>query len=262
MLVGGGIVYLYADGTFALAEYRFVLSAVVWTELAVITLVAINMSATAISREREDGTLDLLLTTPITASAYLAGKLRGLIAYLFPLLCVPMATLAFAALYGLFGPASATTVTDGNGMTGPVVLPEGALVAPFIIVPFTAFCVMIGLNWSLKSRGTLGSVVATVGVVGVATGIVGLCAWNMMSGVPVIGPGLAALSPASAVAAIVQPEQSFQDSIQQSGMVTARSAFGIGAVFAAVVYAAVCYGIHSAMVRGFDMTVRRLAGNK
>jgi ABC-type transport system involved in multi-copper enzyme maturation permease subunit len=259
---GGSIVFFYATGALVLQEYRFILSATVWTELAVITLVAINMSATSISREREDGTLDLLLTTPITASAYLAGKLRGLIAYLFPLICVPMATLAFASIYSLFGPAASTQITNAAGSSGPIVLPEGAIAAPFIIIPFIAYCVMVGLHWSLKSRGTLGSVVATVGVVGVATGIVGLCSWNMMSGIPIIGPGLASLSPASAVAAIVQPEESFKDSINQSGLAPARSAFVIGSILTALIYAAVCYGIHSAMVRGFDMTVRRLAGNK
>ncbi|MFZ4573692.1 MAG: ABC transporter permease subunit [Phycisphaerales bacterium] len=259
---GGAIVFFFANGTLDRTEYRFILSATVWTELAVLTLVAINMSATSISREREDGTLDLLLTTPITASAYLAGKLRGLIAYLFPLLCVPMATLLFAGLFTIFGDVKVTQVAFGTAQMGPVVLPEGALAAPFVIVPFIAYCVMVGLHWSLKSRGTLGSVVATVGVVGVAAGIVSLCSWNMMSGVPVVGPALASLSPASAVAAIVQPEESMQESITKSGYTTTRTAFFVGSLGAAVIYAAVCYGIHSAMVRGFDMTVRRLAGNK
>src|SRR5690606_3357493 len=73
----------------SVARYQFVLLATVWGELAVIALVAINTAATAISKEREDGTLDLLLTTPITASAYLQGKLRGLITYLLPLLAIP-----------------------------------------------------------------------------------------------------------------------------------------------------------------------------
>jgi hypothetical protein len=36
----------------------------------------------------------------------------------------------------------------------------------------------------------------------------------------------------------------------------------IGCVAAAVINGVICYGIHSNLVRTFDMTVRRLAGNK
>ena len=35
-----------------------------------------------------------------------------------------------------------------------------------------------------------------------------------------------------------------------------------GAGLAAVVHALICYGIHTSMVRTFDMTVRKLAGNR
>jgi ABC-type transport system involved in multi-copper enzyme maturation permease subunit len=263
---GGAIVFMYANGSINLDEFRFILSATVWTELAVITLVAINMSATAISREREDGTLDLLLTTPITASAYLTGKLRGLIAYLIPILSVPLITLGFAALFTVLGPTQQVTAAYPGGTgnapaTGPIILPEGALAAPFVVIPFAAFCVMVGLQWSLKSRGTLGSVVASVGVIGITTGIVGLCSWNMMGGLPVAGPAIAALSPASAIGAIVNPLASMGDAISKDPTGT-RVAFLLGSLASATIYAGICYGIHSAMVRGFDMTVRKLAGNK
>ncbi len=93
-LFGLGIIYLFHTGGLNASEFRFIMMATVFGELAVIALVAINTSATAISREREDGTLDLLLTTPITAGSYLTGKLRGLIAYLMPILLVPLARWA------------------------------------------------------------------------------------------------------------------------------------------------------------------------
>ena len=182
--IGGiALVAVFHAGGVSASQFREILLATVWTETAVILLIAINMAATAVSREREDGTLDLLLTTPITPTDYLSGKLRGLIAYLLPLLAVPIGTLLVAGLYVL---------TDGLGNGGvtqsvrfaqsptqvPIVLPEAGLVAGLVLIPFTAFCVMVGLNWSLKSKGTIGSVVATVGIVGVVGGIVGLCGWR------------------------------------------------------------------------------------
>jgi ABC-type transport system involved in multi-copper enzyme maturation permease subunit len=176
---------MFHGGGLPAREFQLALLTTVMGELAVTGLVAVNMAATAISREREDGTLDLLLTTPITPSSYLSGKLRGLMAYLLPLLAVPVGTLGLAGVYVFLGqlannPAvlvKASTPSVTTPLTTPVVLPEAGLVAALVAVPFVAFCAIIGLKWSLQSKGTLGSVVATVGVAGAIAGVVGLCGW-------------------------------------------------------------------------------------
>ncbi len=265
LLLGGGfgvlLIWLFHVGTFNGTQFQFAMTATLWGEVLVITLVAINTAATAISKEREEGTLDLLLTTPITASAYLSGKLRGLIMYLLPLLAVPLGTLLLAGLYILF---------DGFGREGgvlvkgaPAVLPEAGLIAPIVIVPFMAFCVMIGLHWSLKSRGTLSSTVGTVGIVGVVAGIIGLCGWSAMLRIPMLGPVLGSLSPASFLYACIYPVDALcaTGTGGTSGLAGARVALAIGAFIAAAILGAVCYAVHSNMVRTFDMTVRKLAGN-
>ena len=270
---GIGLVVAYYQGAMTPDSFRLALATTVIAELAVTTLVAINMSATAISREREDGTLDLLLTTPLTASAYLTGKLRGLIAYLLPLVLVPIGTIGIAGLTTLLGltqdwPESSVTETmiSGTGVSStveiPVVLPESLLTAGVVSIAFLAFCVMVGLQWSLKSRGTLSSVVASVGVVGAIGGTIGLCGFLAGSDVPAAGPALAALSPASAIMALIDPFAALVGTIETAGLLTARITMGIGAVVAAAVYAAIVYGIHAAMVRNFDFTVRKLAGMK
>lgn len=256
-------------GALGTDDFRRVLLAAVWTETAVIALIAINMAATAVSREREDGTLDLLLTTPITPSMYLTGKMRGLIAYLLPLLAVPVGTVGVAGLYVLSGglgrggvsvPVSFSSVQS----TAPLVLPESGLLAGLVLVPFTAFCVMVGLHFSLKSKGTIGSVVATVGVVGVVAGIVGLCGWRSGSDIAVVGPALAALNPVSLCYALVVPESALFDTVVGTGggVVAARWALLVGALVSAGLHVAAVLGIHAAMVRGFDFTVRRLAGTR
>lgn len=288
LLMGIALIALYAAGSMTLPTYRFTLSALVWTETAVICLVAINMAATAVSREREDGTLDLILTTPITPSMYLSGKLRGLVAYLLPMIAVPCGTLLLAGGHALLSGVGGTPAGDWivhnpsqtvtYPFTGdvstlgaataavfvPAVLPEAGLIAACVLVPFVAFCVMVGLNWSLKSKGTLGSVVGTVGVVGVVAGVVSLCSWNSAASFAGVGPALAALSPASVLGCVITPVQSMEATVHAapSGLTQARIALAIGAIIAAAVYLGIVYAIHAAMVRGFDFTVRKLAGTR
>lgn len=262
------LIWLYHTNKFSAYDFRFAMAATLWSELAVIALVAINTSATAISKEREDGTLDLLLTTPITASAYLMGKLRGLITYLLPLMLVPLGTLAMGAIYVVAGgvagfPGVDISVTAGSTtVTVPVMLPESALIAPLVVIPFMASCVMIGLQFSLKSKGVLGSVVATVAAVGLVAGVMGLCSWSAGSEIPWFGPVAAAISPASLLNATFFPEEALRDMIERNGMWSTRLALMVGGGVAAVVYAAVVYGVHSNMVRTFDVTMRKLAGAK
>lgn len=268
--VGGLVlVMVYHAGVFAPDEFRRVLLAVVWTETAVITLIAINMAATAVSREREDGTLDLILTTPITPAMYLTGKLRGLIAYLLPMLAVPVGTLCFAGAYVLTDGLGSGGVTvpvrfTTTPVTAPLVLPEAGLLALLVLVPFTAFCVMVGLHWSLKSKGTIGSVVATVGVVGVIAGIVGLCGWQSAADIELLGPALAAFNPVTLLHASVMPEVSMLDTVSTdaAGIRRARVSLAIGAAVSAGAHVGVVFGIHAALVRGFDFTVRKLAGTR
>ena len=275
VLLGLGLVVAYHTGKLSSAEFRFILVSVTWTEMAVITLVAINMAATAISREREDGTLDLILTTPITPGAYLTGKLRGLVAYLLPMLAAPIGTLAAAGLYvlgdGLGNPAGATVnemIAIGRGAATPtpvpLVLPEVAIAAPLVFIPFEAFCVMIGLHWSLKSKGAIASVIATVGVVGVIGGMIGLCAWQSALSIPVFGPSIGALSPATVIYSTVYPADAMNAAVSSSdtGLTQARVALVVGAAIAAIVYGVIVYAMHAAMVRNFDFTVRKLAGTK
>jgi hypothetical protein len=275
-LFGLGIVLYFHGGGITTKTFQTVLLYTVLGELAVVSLVAVNMSATSVAREREDGTLDLLLTTPLTSGAYLTGKLRGMIAYLLPLLAVPVGTLALAGIYVLAVEAGVVERAGGvilqqplTGVGGgsspptipiPVVLPEAPIIVALVIIPFTAFAVMVGMHRSLQSKGSIGSVIATVGIVGVVAGILGLCAFRSGFDVPVIGSALASLSPGVAVYSSVYPWEGLRRTVMQQGLPTARVGLFIGAIVAAGIHLAVVYGIHAHMVRTFDMTVRKLAG--
>ena len=257
----------------AAATFRAILLYTVIGELAVITLIAVNMSATAVSREREDGTLDLLLTTPITPSQYLAGKLKGIMAYLLPLICVPVGTLFLAGIYSLlFGLTVAGPTLIQTGFSGtaavvappvPVVLPEAGLIGLLATAPFMALCVIIGMQWSLKSKGTIGSVVGTIAVVAIIAGTLGLCAWNVSKQIPFLGPALSTASPAAATFSVIAPDEALAGlSPSSGGLTSARVGLAIGALVVAGLYALAVYLMHASMTRTFDMTVRKLAGAK
>jgi ABC-type transport system involved in multi-copper enzyme maturation permease subunit len=282
---GAALVVLLHLGRLSPGTFRTVMLFTVVGELAVITLVAINMAATSVSREREDGTLDLLLTTPITPSQYLTGKLRGMVYYLLPMLAVPLLTLGLAGVYSFIGEIgglgdpnpigvtytmSASSQGWGGGAAAavtsvaPLVLAEAFIVATLVTLPFMALCVMVGMYMSLRSKGTLGAVVWSVGVMSVVAGFVGLCAWNAASSINVLGSVLAALSPASTAYALIYPELAMFGTAGNtvSGMSAARTGLFIGALLSATAHIAVVYGMRSAMTRNFDMTVRKLAGMK
>jgi len=272
LIAGLVVVILYHTGTLAQTDFQFIIKSLVFTEVFLIALVAVNMAATAVAGEREDGTLDLILTTPITPKLYLTGKLRGLVAYLLPLIAVPVFTIGLAGLYVLTGAlgneqlAHYTHQIAGTSYSVevPVIIPEAGLIVAIMIVPFIAFCVMIGLHWSLKSKGTLSSVVGTVAVVFIVSGILGLCGWASGADMPVIGPALAALSPASLLDAMVSPVSRLDSTVNQGsdGLFTARVSMAIGAIVSAGIYIAIVYGVLTALVRNFDFTVRKLAGTR
>jgi ABC-type transport system involved in multi-copper enzyme maturation permease subunit len=274
-LFGLGLVVYYHGGGIPSARFREILMYALTGELAVLTLVTLNMAATAVAKEREDGTLDLLLTTPMTPAQYLSGKLRGMITYLLPLVAVPVGTLLLAGLYvalnngGLLAREGGVTVAYDLISAGPkqtiqlpVVVPEAAIALGAVTIPFLAFVVMVGMHWSLKSKGSLAAVVATVGVVGAVAGVVGLCAVSASKEFDVVGPVLGALSPASVLHCTIFPESGWKTMVNsQAGIGGARLALLIGAGVAAGIYLALVYGLRASMVHNFDMTVRKLAGS-
>ncbi len=268
------LVVLVHRGIMTTSQFRLTLLFTLLGELGVISLVAINMAATSVSKEREDGTLDILLTTPIEPAQYLYGKLKGMIAYLIPMIAVPVVTGLIAGGYSLFDELSETPshmitvqglATAGSQQVSiavPMILPETGVLVMLTAVPFVAFCVVVGMLWSLRSRGQLGSVAATVGVVVAVGGLVGLCAWNASNAFDVIGAAIAAASPSSTVFASVYPEIGMRSAVMKPNLAGARVALMIGSVISAAVVCFVVLSIKSSMTKNFDSTVRKLAGMK
>ena len=244
---------------------RVILVAVVISEVVIAVLLAAGASATAVSREREDGSLDLLLTTPIQPGEYLSGKLRGLITVLWPLIAVPSITLLLAAAYVLSNGLRAGGVTTmelvgTSKLDVPIVLPIATVVFPFVLTAFISFVVMTGLSWSIKSKGVIASTIGAIGVVVAVAATIGSCGAAAGKDIAVLGPAIQSFSPMNLVFAAVMPADSITASLENASLLT--SSFIFGAMASVALYVGVTIGMHAAMKRSFMMTVRRLSGLK
>src|SRR5207248_3816630 len=107
---------------------QFLLGAVM-VEVAVILLIVTNAAASTVTREKEDGTLDLLLSTPITSRYYIWGKLRGLVSFVMPLVAVPVASILLFIVYDFFRMAG----SSGQSFEW-IVFPEAVLILPGTLI--------------------------------------------------------------------------------------------------------------------------------
>jgi ABC-type transport system involved in multi-copper enzyme maturation permease subunit len=258
------ILGLFLNGSIDVPLCRLLLLATLTIETVIILLTALNLSATAVSREREDGTLDLILTTPIQPGPYLSGKLRGLIQGLASMLLVPIVTLLFIAILVVAFPSKFESISQvgTNSVQLPLILPEMSLLFPLVLISCTAMCVMVGLQWSLRSRSTIGSVTSALLILVMVLFVLGLCGVNAGSSIEVVGAFFASLSPINLILAGVNPAEFLYASVSNPGQVIgARIALAIGAIVAACAYCGVVFVIPASMKRSFMMAVRRLSGN-
>lgn len=261
-----------AVGTSPPAWFRQALTALLIAEVAVITLVALYMAAGSVSNEREDGTLDIMLTTPITPRYYIWGKLRGLVKYLSLMIALPVLSLAIVSAYTLIGIKSRwaqTTVLyeEINNSAGsrtsnptPLLYIEAPLLLLIMLVPFIAVCVAIGMYASLRAKGVLGAIIPSVAIVGFGALVFAFCGLTAASSVPLIGPALNAFSPATNLIMLIDPHEWVANFVREP--IIGRVSLFFAAFIAAAGYATIVWAFITTMVKGFDHTVRRLSGTK
>ena len=172
-------------------------------ELAVILLVVTNAAASAVTREREDGTLDLLLTTPITSRYYLWGKLIGLIVFVMPLILVPL--LSVLVFIGVDLWKAGIT---GNAGGEWLVLPEGIVLLPLTALVVVAFATIIGMQMSLRNRTTVRAVMSSLAIVAACVAILGWCGFAANgSRLGAVAVFIQSISPLGVVAAVIYPQE-------------------------------------------------------
>jgi len=245
-------------GRLSASQVRSFLLGAVMLEFAVILLIVTNAAASTVTREKEDGSLDLLLTTPITSRYYIWGKLRGLVSFVLPLVAVPVFSVAIFVLYDLV-----RRLRSSPASFQWIVFPEAIFVMPPTLVIVAAFASILGMQMSLRCRTTVRAVISSVGIVaGICAVLVGcgqglLSAGRGSSGLEFVFSGF---SPFTLLALLTDPytvaERTFGPG-NLSGRAEARALMFASAFVSTAVYAAVVWGMYKSMVKNFDMTIRR-----
>ncbi len=238
---------------------QFLLGATI-IELAVILLIVTNAAASTVTREKEDGTLDLLLSTPITSRYYIWGKLRGLVSFVLPLIAVPVFSIAAFVVYD-----SLHSIANWNDPTFDwIVFPEAIILVPAMMIIVAAFAAILGMNMSLRCRTTVMAVMLSVGIVVGLCGALGWCGWQLLSpsGSGQVGVVAGAFSPFTLLTMLIDPQEYARrafgyDNVHETDPATARIVAFVAALIAIGAYAAVVWSMYKSMVKNFDMTIRK-----
>ncbi len=274
-----GLLYVYHNGIapFGKSPLEFarqMLLGLTIVEFSVALLVATNTSASAVTKERESQTLDLLLVTPITSRYYIWGKLRGLVSFMLPFAAVPTFTVLLVVLYDLirglhFAASSAPAPAEGidtfwaRALYAPwVVRWETVITLPLLLTAMMAWACMLGLQLSLKWARTLVAVMASVGVLAGICGVLGVCGFTIARNLDYVGTAGSLFSPFTAICVLIDPE-SYSKDFGPAGAFTADAQLG-GRILVVMVTLSVCtaycliiWGMYKSMVKNFDMIIRR-----
>jgi ABC-type transport system involved in multi-copper enzyme maturation permease subunit len=239
-------------------QVRQILLGMVVLEVAVILLIVTNAAASTVTREKEDGSLDLLLTTPITSRYYIWGKLRGLVSFVLPLVAVPVISVILFVIYDIIRSLGGS---DPNFRW--IVFPEAMVVMPPTLIILAAFASIVGMQLSLRCRTTVRAVMASVGAVGgisallVGCGAVLLRSPGTDNGLHFIFSGF---SPFTLIALLIDPYTMADQVFITADPDAARGArifMFISAFVATAGYAAIVWAMYKSMVKNFDMTIRK-----
>jgi len=236
---------------------QFLLGAVM-VEMAVILLILTQSAASTVTREKEDGTLDLLLSTPVTSRYYIWGKLRGLVSFVMPLVAVPVVSILLFVIRDLFAPPAL-----GGVARQWTVFPEAILVLPATLIMVTAFAAILGMQMSLRCRKTVMAVMSSVGIVAGVCGALWMCGMLGVSSSEFgpLGLVIGASSPFTLMALLISPAdiagKTFSD--PAASMAEQRMLIFFFGWVAAGLYGMVVWAMYKSMVKNFDMTIRKQA---
>jgi len=239
------------------ATARKYLMGLVVLEAAIILLIITNAAASTVTREKEDGTLDLLLSTPITSHFYIWGKLRGLVSFVLPLVAVPAISCVIFVAYDVFRVVNNETVFDW------LVLPESVVLIPVTLVIVSAFAGILGMQMSLRCRTTVRAVMGSVGIMLAICGTMAWCGLGFVSSRNAndgLSLAFSSFSPFALMAILIDPYEYggrvFENN-DPSDIFSARMVMLVFGLIATGVYAAIVWSMYKSMVKNFDMTIRR-----
>jgi ABC-type transport system involved in multi-copper enzyme maturation permease subunit len=229
-------------------------------EFSVILLIVSNAAASTVTREKEDGTLDLLLTTPITSRYYIWGKLRGLVAFVLPLIAVPVASAFLFIAHDLIRWLAAR-----DSSFKWIVFPEALVTMPAMLIIVCAFAAILGMQMSLRCRTTVRAVMSSVGIIVGACAALGWCGFSILDHGGMqsdLAVAIGTFSPFTLLTILIDPYQfggsAFNSPIStEYDPATARVVAFVVCVVALALYSLGIWSMYKSMVKNFDMTIRR-----
>jgi ABC-type transport system involved in multi-copper enzyme maturation permease subunit len=241
------------------SEVRQYLLGAAVIEFAVILLIVTNAAASTVTREKEDGSLDLLLTTPITSRYYIWGKLRGLVSFVLPLVAVPVISVLLFVIYDVVRRMGAW---DDPAFQW-IVFPEAVLILPGMLIIVAAFAAILGMHMSLRCRTTVLAVMSSVGIVVGICAALGWCGGQLVSSNSgPVGLAIGSFSPFTIMTVLIDPYSFAEHNFQSNGFgateeSTSRFVVFIFSWVAVGGYTLVVWSMYKSMVKNFDMTIRR-----
>lgn len=214
-----------------------------------------NAAASTVTREKEDGTLDLLLSTPITSRYYIWGKLRGLVSFVLPLVAVPVVSVLMFVAYDALRRFGNWNEPGFNW----IVFPEAVLLLPAMLVIVVAFASILGMQMSLRCRKTVVAVMSSVGIIVGICAAMGFCGYKMLEGrsAGFIGPVGGSFSPFTLLTMLIDPYTYAQGSFGDEDAPNSRVLIFVFTWVAIGAYTAVVWSMYKSMVKNFDMTIRK-----
>ncbi len=258
-IVAGGLIasivvlVYYLGGSLKPSEVPEWLAGLTMIQFALALIIAANTAATSITKEKESKTMELLMTTPLTSSYVLWGKLRGLVSFVLPLLIGPVVALLLFAL-----------VDIARRVPRPAVPLEVAAEVGLLLVIYTAIACVIGLRFSLTSRNNMTAVMTSIGAILLAGGLVTLIGFALVNASGgEFAAFLSPFTPFTAVWFLVAPAELAQGANLSSAVTLSaiRVAAAIGTSIALGLYCLLVWRGYVALVRGFDMIMRKQTGN-
>jgi ABC-type Na+ efflux pump permease subunit len=231
---------------------NYLLGAVI-LEFAVILLIVTNAAASTVTREKEDGSLDLLLTTPITSRYYIWGKLSGLVGFVLPLVAVPVISVLLFVVYDFF------RVVSSGGTERWIAFPESIIIIPATLIIVAAFAAILGMYMSLRCRTTVLAVMSSVGIIAGVCATLGYCGYTFLNFKNGGGISLfvGSFSPFTVLTMLINPYQFAERVFDTSDATSNRVWIFISSFAAVAAYTAIVWTMYKSMVKNFDMTIRR-----
>jgi ABC-type transport system involved in multi-copper enzyme maturation permease subunit len=230
------------------ADVRNILRAIIWIELAVILLVVTNTAASTLTRERDAGTMDLLLASPLTSNYIVAGMARGLVSFVIPLIAVPTLTVLIFAVIDLFHHAAG----------GPVTSLEAVILVPLLMIVFSSAAAMIGLLRSLHSRKTTHAVMTATAILFAFSGTLVGCVYAIASAGTSAAALFMPLSPFQAIGAAVDATLcGGPNALAAHELSEVRILRFFSSLASTVAYMVIVVVIYKSLVNNFYMIVRR-----